>query len=88
MLSGADGFEVLGWSLSAKGLMWPVVVEAVCEGVDEGLQAIDAGRVEGGVELVAPRALGALDAAVELGSLGRQDEEVEALVLASAAGRS
>jgi hypothetical protein len=83
VLSGADGFEVLGWSLSAKGLMWPVVVEAVCEGVDEGLQLVEAGRqVEGGVELVAPRALGALDAAVELGSLGRQDEEVEALVLA------
>jgi hypothetical protein len=58
-------------------------VEAVCEGVDEGLQLVEAGRqVEGGVELVAPRALGALDAAVELGSLGRQDEEVEALVLA------
>ena len=52
MLSGADGFEVLGWSLSAKGLMWPVVVEAVCEGVDEGLQPIEAVRqVEGRVEL-------------------------------------
>ena len=43
MPSGADGFEVLRWSLSAKGLMWPVVVEAVCEGVDEGLQPIEAG---------------------------------------------
>src|SRR5215208_4450911 len=63
--------------------MWPVVVEAVCEGVDEGLQLVDPGRqVEGGVELVAPRALGAPNPAVELGSLGGQDEEVEALVLA------
>ena len=41
-LSGADGCEVLGWGLSAKGLVWPVVVEAVCEGVDEGLEAIEA----------------------------------------------
>jgi hypothetical protein len=38
--------------------VWPVVVEAMGEGVDEGLQLVDAvGQVEAGVELVAPGAL-------------------------------
>jgi hypothetical protein len=31
----AAGFEVLGWGQSAKGLVGPVVIEAVGEGVDE-----------------------------------------------------
>jgi hypothetical protein len=43
-------------------LVGPVVIEAVGEGVDEGLEAIEPpGQVVGGVELVAPRALGPLD---------------------------
>ncbi len=52
------------------------MVEAVCEGVDERLQLGDlAGQVVAGIELVSPGALGALDGAVELGALGREDEE-------------
>ena len=35
-----------------------------------------------GVEFVAPGRLGAFDASVEIGALGRQDEEVEAAALA------
>jgi hypothetical protein len=51
----AAGFELLGWGQSAKGLVGPVVIEAVGEGVDEGLEAIEApGQVVGGVELVSP----------------------------------
>lgn len=59
------------------------MVEAVGEGIDERLEAIErAGQVEAGVELVAPGALGSLDAAVELGPFWRQDEEGKATVLA------
>ena len=39
-------------------------------------------QVVAGVELVAPRALGAFDGAVELGPFGRQHEQHEALVFA------
>jgi hypothetical protein len=40
-------FEVLGWSLSAKGLMWPVVVEAVYEGVDGKTEGSRRGQIKG-----------------------------------------
>ena len=43
----------------AKGLMRSVVIVAVGEGVDEGLEFVDAvGQVVGGVEFVAPGATG------------------------------
>lgn len=51
--------------------MRPVELETVSEGVDEGLQLVDAiWQVVGGVELVAPAGLGALDGAVEVGPFG------------------
>ena len=60
--------------------MWPVVVEAMGEGVDEGLQLVEAvGQVVDGVELVSPGAVAAFDGAVELRAFGRQDVEGEAV---------
>ena len=68
----AEGLERLRWGSSGRGVVGPVVVESVREGVDKGLELIDtAGQVVGGVELVAPGGLGALDAAVEVGPLLR-----------------
>ena len=52
-----------------------MVVAAVSEGVDVGLELVDAvGQVEAGVERMAPRALGAFNGATELRALGRQDK--------------
>ncbi len=34
---------MLGWGEIAKGLVRPVVVEAVCEGIDERLRFIESG---------------------------------------------
>lgn len=79
----ADWCEILGWSEIAKGLVRSVVVVLMGEGVDERLELIDAGgQFVGGVELVSPAGLGALDAAVEVGPPGRQDDEFEAFVAA------
>src|ERR1700712_1722858 len=79
--SAADGSEILRWCGVAKGPVGPVVVEAVGEGVDERLQLVDAVRQgEAGVELLAPSALVSFDGAVELQTLWRQDNELEALV--------
>ena len=51
----AEGLQVLCPGSSAKGLMRPVVVEAVGEGVDVLLELIDpVGKFEAAVELVAP----------------------------------
>ena len=62
--------------------MGSVVVEAVGECIDEGLQLVEAvGQVVGGVELVAPGAVASLDGSVELRPLGREHIEVEALDL-------
>src|SRR5580700_3049839 len=75
----AEGFEILRRGSIAKGLVRSVVIEAVGEGVDEGLQLVDAVRqVVGGVELVSPCRLGAFDTSVEVGPFGRQDAEFEA----------
>src|ERR1051325_7519216 len=79
----ADGLEILGRCLSVEGGVRPVVVEAMSEGIDEGLELVDAGgKVVAGIELVPPRALVAFDGAVELRPLGRQHEQGEALLLA------
>ena len=73
--------------------MWPMVVEAVGEDVDESLQLVDAlQQVSIGAEVVAPSALVALDRspnsslgqAVELRASWRQQVEGEAVVLARA----
>jgi hypothetical protein len=40
----ADGLEILGWCLSVEGIVRSVVVEAMGEGIDEGLELVDAGR--------------------------------------------
>jgi hypothetical protein len=70
----AESLEILRRRLSAKGVVRSAVVEPVGEGVDEGLQFVDAMRqVIGGVELVAPGGLGAFNAAVEVWPLRRQD---------------
>ena len=63
--------------------MWPCVIEAMGKVVDAELEVLEAGgEVFDAVELVAPRALGSFDVAVELGSLRRQDEEAQAAPLA------
>ena len=60
-----------------------MVIVSVGEGVDEGLEFIDAaGQVVCGVEFVSPGGLGAFDAAVEVGTFWRQDHEFEAVFLA------
>jgi hypothetical protein len=38
----AEGLEILGWGFVAKGLVRSVVIEPMGEGVDEGLELIDA----------------------------------------------
>src|ERR1700722_18646381 len=79
----AEVSEILGWSAIAKGLVRSVVVVSMGEGVDERLELIDTGgQVVRGVEFVSPGRLGAFDAAVEVGPLGRQDDEFEAFVAA------
>lgn len=79
--SAADGCEMLCRGAVAKGLVRSVVVVMVGEGVDVGLELVDAVRqVEAGIERVAPGALGAFDGAVELGPFGWQHVEGEALV--------
>src|SRR5271170_1564285 len=63
--------------------VWSVVIVSVGEGVDEGLEFVDAaGQVVCGVEFVSPGGLGAFDAAVEVGTFWRQDYELEAVFLA------
>jgi hypothetical protein len=83
--SRADSVEILGWGSAVEGVVRPVMIEAMGEGVDEGLQLVDAvGQVVGGVELISPGAVAAFDGAVELRALGRQHVEGEALFLAGA----
>ena len=51
----AEGVEILGWGSAVEGVVRPVVVEAMGEGVDEGLQLGEAVRqLVAGVELVSP----------------------------------
>ena len=79
----AAGFEILCGGQVAKGLVGPVVIISVGEGVDEELELIDAvWQVVCGVEFVSPGGLGALDASIEVGTFGRQDDELEAFGLA------
>ena len=37
----AEGLEILGWGFAVEGVVGVVVVEAVGEGVDEGLQLVE-----------------------------------------------
>ena len=49
----AEGCEIVGEGLVAKGLVGSVVVGAADEGVDVGLEGVDAvGEIEAGVELL------------------------------------
>jgi hypothetical protein len=65
--------------------VWPCVIEAMGKVVDAELEVLEAGgEVFDAVELVAPRALGSFDVAVELGSLRREDEEAQAALSARA----
>jgi hypothetical protein len=51
----AEGFQVLGGGQTGKGVVRPLVVELVGEGVDVGLEAVEAMRkFVAAVELVAP----------------------------------
>ena len=51
----AEAIEILCWGEVAKGLVGSVVVVSVGEGVDEGLELVDAvGQVVGSIELVSP----------------------------------
>ena len=70
-----ESLELLCRGSSAEGVVRPAVVEAVSKGADDGLQFVDAMRqIVGGVEPVTPSRLGAFDASVEIGALGRQEE--------------
>jgi hypothetical protein len=81
----AECFEILGWGSAVEGIVRSVVVEAVGEGVDKGLQLIEAvGQVVDGVELVSPGAVAAPHGAVELRAPGRQHVEGKVLSLAGA----
>ena len=54
--------------------MGSLVIEVVCEGVDLTLEFVEVvGQIVDGVEFVAPCGLGPLDAAIDVGSFGRQD---------------
>ena len=81
----SDGCEILGRGPVAEGLVGPMVVVAVGEGVDVSLQLVDpVGPVEAAVEFVAPGALGAFDGAVERGARWQQQGvEGEAAIGAS-----
>src|SRR5437763_2966571 len=82
-LVGLAGCKVLFGCFSAKGSVGSVGVVAMLEGVDEGVEVLDAGwQVVDGVELVAPRAVAALHRAVELGAPWRQEEELDGVLLA------
>jgi hypothetical protein len=79
----AEAAETLGWSEIAKGLVRSLVVVSVGEGIDERLEFVDlVGQLVGRVVFVPPARVGALDASVEVGPPGRQDDEFEALVAA------
>ena len=71
----------MGWGLSCKGSVGPVVIVEVLEGFDPFGDFIDAhGQIGAGVELVSPCAVAALDGAVELWRSGRQDVEGQVFV--------
>src|SRR3972149_9863465 len=79
----AEGFEILGRGFAVEGIVWPVVVVSMGEGIEEGLQPVEAMRqVVGGIELVSPCAVAALHRAVQLRALGRQHIEIDPLGLA------
>ena len=64
---------MLGWGFSTKAAAGAVAVVAVQEGVDEGVEVVEAGgQIIDGVELVSTRAVAALDSTVDLRTLGRQ----------------
>jgi hypothetical protein len=74
----AESLEILRRGLSGKRVVRPMVVESMGEGVDEGLQLIDSMRqIVGCIILISPGRLGAFDAAVEVGPLLRQREELQ-----------
>ena len=61
----AECLEIVGRGFAVEGVVWPVVVEAVGEGINEGLQLIEAvWQVVDGIELVSPGAVAALDRAI------------------------
>ncbi len=61
----AESLKIPRWGLSVKPVVWPMVVEPVGEGIDEGLQLIDSMRqIVGCIELISPGRLGPFDAAV------------------------
>ena len=83
-VAATDGLEILGGGFAVECVVRPVVVEAIGEAVDEGLQLVDtAGQVITAVELVSPGALSPFHGAVELRPVWGQDEEVEVFGLAS-----
>ena len=72
------GCKVLCGGFSAKGCVGSIGVVAMLEGIDEGVEVVEAGwQVVDGVELVAPRAVAALHGAIDLGALGREQVELD-----------
>jgi hypothetical protein len=66
-----DGMQRNGLGIFCQGAVGVVGVVAMLEGIDEGVELIEAGwQPVDGAELVAPGAVAALDGTVELGALG------------------
>ena len=71
------GGQELGGCEVAEGLVWADVVVVVFEAAQHVLEAGDGGCGVGDVvELVAIGTVGALDTPVELGAVGREQEEL------------
>lgn len=64
LVCSAEG-EVVNWRAAGKSAVRSVMVVEVLEAVEDGVEGFDrTGQVVGGVELVSPRAVAALDGAV------------------------
>lgn len=62
--------------MHVEGVLWSDVIEAVCEGVDEGLELVEAvGQVVAFLELISSCALVAFDDTVDLRPFGREHVE-------------
>src|SRR5436305_11293373 len=80
---GSTFIEILFWSEAGKGSVRSVVIVEVLEAVEDWVEGFDGfGEIVGFVELIAPGAVAAFNGPVEFGRFGRQDEELDVVVLA------
>ena len=74
--------KVLRRGEAVQGAVGPIMVVEMLEAVDQGIELGEgSGQVVDRIELVAPAAVSPLDRAIELGRLGRQDEQLDAFGL-------